>query len=143
MTDALSEASTPKNVGGSAELCETATTNNIIIDDSAETCREVSTANDVEATGCEASETNCLEATDNPVEVSADAADSTTSSDAPNIEQLIAEAEQRGYLRGRNESIKQLMAQPAMYEQLNARPHQPSTDSEVMILNNMRRSVWD
>lgn len=63
------------------------------------------------------------------------------------IEARIAEAETRGYLRGRNESIAELMREPAVFE----RQHAPGTppppenreDSQPMILNNPRVSIWD
>lgn len=63
------------------------------------------------------------------------------------IEARIAEAETRGYLRGRNESIAELMREPAVFE----RQHTPGTpppqenreDSQPMILNNPRVSIWD
>lgn len=63
-----------------------------------------------------------------------------TEEESVDIEALIAEAEARGYERGRNEGIEAWMnegrrgrvAEPA-----------PAAESEVMILNNMRRSVWE
>lgn len=63
-----------------------------------------------------------------------------TEEESLDIEALIAEAEARGYERGRNEGIEAWMnegrrgrvAEPA-----------PAAESEVMILNNMRRSVWE
>lgn len=71
---------------------------------------------------------------------------------ADDIEARIAEAENRGYLRGRNERIAELMRQPALFE----RQASPSArdapggiaadspaDSQPMILNNPRVSIWD
>ena len=57
----------------------------------------------------------------------------------------LAEAEQRGYLRGRNESIEQLMREPAPLERPSAplRPAAESGESAPMILNNPRVSIWD
>lgn len=57
----------------------------------------------------------------------------------------LAEAEQRGYLRGRNESIEQLMREPAPLERPSApsRPEPESGESAPMILNNPRVSIWD
>lgn len=57
----------------------------------------------------------------------------------------LAEAEQRGYLRGRNESIEQLMREPAPLERPSApsRPEPESGESVPMILNNPRVSIWD
>jgi hypothetical protein len=63
------------------------------------------------------------------------------------LERLVAEAEERGYLRGRNESIAELMKRPGMFERADADSMSDSADSagssEVMILNNLRPSVWD
>lgn len=60
------------------------------------------------------------------------------------IEALVAEAEERGYLRGRNESIERLMRRPGILEQ---EPWQRETyvqpETEPMILNNPRVSIWD
>ena len=63
--------------------------------------------------------------------------------EAPAISALIAEAEQRGYLRGRNESIEALMQRPGMMEHRDTgRPQDPS-DTEPMILGNRRPSIWE
>lgn len=63
------------------------------------------------------------------------------------IEARIAEAETRGYLRGRNESIAELMREPAVFERQHAPgiPPLPENreDSQPMILNNPRVSIWD
>lgn len=63
------------------------------------------------------------------------------------IEARIAEAETRGYLRGRNESIAELMREPAVFERQHAPGTPPSQenreDSQPMILNNPRVSIWD
>lgn len=47
----------------------------------------------------------------------------------------IAAAEQRGYLRGRNEKIEVTTAQPSLYQMPEA------TGSQL--LNRLRPSVWD
>jgi len=61
----------------------------------------------------------------------------------PEMEALIAEAEQRGYMRGRNESIEELMRRPAMLQTIPpADTTIPETD-EPMILGNQRISIWD
>lgn len=54
--------------------------------------------------------------------------------DGPSVEALVSEAERRGYLRGRNERIEQLMAQPGVWEE---------PDTWPSILNRPRRSIWD
>lgn len=60
------------------------------------------------------------------------------------IERLIAEAEARGYERGRNEGIEAWMRE-GVAERCDGRRviGDDMGDSEVMILNNMRRSVWE
>lgn len=61
------------------------------------------------------------------------------SPEPPDIDRLIAEAEHRGYMRGRNESIEQLM-RPADAPADNS--GEPDRRTEVLILNNLRESVW-
>lgn len=63
--------------------------------------------------------------------------------DRTRIEVLVAEAEQRGYLRGRNESIESLMSSPGMYEHSAGESQRLPSSNEVLILNNLRPSVWD
>lgn len=63
-----------------------------------------------------------------------------TGAEAVDIEQLIAEAEARGYERGRNEGIEAWMNEG---RGVYAAEREADGDGEVMILNNMRRSVWD
>lgn len=60
------------------------------------------------------------------------------------IEALIAEAEQRGYLRGLNERAEKQLQRPSV----GSAPEQEhreytAENNEVMILNNIRKSVWD
>jgi len=55
------------------------------------------------------------------------------------IEALIAEAEARGYERGRNEKIEAWMNEGRKRRMAAPEP----AESEVMILNNMRKSVWE
>lgn len=71
---------------------------------------------------------------------------------ADDIEARIAEAENRGYLRGRNERIAELMRQPALFERQaspsardapGAMAADSPADSQPMILNNPRVSIWD
>lgn len=73
----------------------------------------------------------------------------------PAMESLIAEAENRGYLRGRNERISELMREPAVYQRQSSPAAAPGDrlltrqgeewqgDSRPMILNNPRVSIWD
>lgn len=60
----------------------------------------------------------------------------------PDVEQLIAEAEQRGYLRGRNERIEVEMRRPSLLEN-NRNAERDVEVSQPLILNHLRRSVWD
>lgn len=74
---------------------------------------------------------------------------------AADLEARLAEAENRGYLRGRNERIAELMREPAMFErqslpaggQGSPSPFSASTDwqgdSKPMILNSPHISIWD
>lgn len=57
-------------------------------------------------------------------------------------ERLIAEAEERGYRRGRNESIAELMEQPSSADPMLATPPTGSAP-EILILNNIRPSIWE
>lgn len=58
------------------------------------------------------------------------------------IEQMVAEAEQRGYLRGRNEQIEQLMEAPTGYKTETLGEGGP-LQGEPMILGNLKPSIWD
>ncbi len=61
----------------------------------------------------------------------------------PDLEAMLAEAEHRGYLRGRNEQITLAMQAPALWNEGPAM--QPDTDTEPQptILANMRPSIWE
>lgn len=63
----------------------------------------------------------------------------TEEEESVDIEALIAEAEARGYERGRNEGIEAWMNEGRR----GGVAAPPAAESEVMILNNMRRSVWE
>lgn len=60
--------------------------------------------------------------------------------DADNVERLIAEAEARGYERGRSEGIEAWLQEGRSKVPMATR-NEP--ESEVMILNNMRKSMWE
>ena len=62
---------------------------------------------------------------------------------AAEVEAKIAEAEHRGYLRGLNERAERLMQRPAPGEANIGQKEEYHTDDEVMILNNIRKSIWD
>lgn len=104
-----------------------------------------------------ADETNVNESTEQPTvttgepasecdgTLTQDDADDSEGSVAPGIaeaevERMIAEAEARGYERGRNENIEAWMNEGRAGRQ-NA-SHEVA-ENEIMILNNMRRSVWE
>lgn len=67
--------------------------------------------------------------------------------DENSLQRQLEEAEQRGYLRGRNERIQQLMQEPAPLERPSASfPSGSGADTDQaspMILNNPRVSIWD
>lgn len=62
------------------------------------------------------------------------------SSTTTDIDTLVNEAEQRGYLRGRNEQIEVKMRQ---LDQLQQSPDNRKPVVETSILNHPRRSVWE
>lgn len=73
-----------------------------------------------------------------------------TSDPGIDIDALIAEAEQRGYLRGRNEVIAENMQQPALWENLRRHAHPQATEQPAQpddlantFLSRMRPGVWD
>lgn len=124
----------------------------------------------VEADGCPGGEDRAAEAdTDGTVEVPADvegaATEGTDEGAAQAVESvgcgevaeggnrfeseefraMLAEAEQRGYLRGRNESIEQLMRQPGMMEPLAVAEEGATIpdDNPPQVLSRIRPSIWD
>lgn len=61
----------------------------------------------------------------------------------PDIATLIAEAEERGYLRGRNEKIAIEMRSPALWETIHESTDKQDEKPQPLILNHLRPSVWD
>ncbi len=59
------------------------------------------------------------------------------------VEVLLAEAEQRGYLRGRNEKISELMREPGMLERNDTARADTGYAENVQILQRERISIWD
>lgn len=56
----------------------------------------------------------------------------------------LAEAEQRGYLRGRNEAVHLAMERPAMWQVAGSDLHaEPPTESDAAFLRHIRPSIWD
>lgn len=85
--------------------------------------------------------TQTLEATHEPETTEAETAEAEESAD---MERRLAEAEQRGYLRGRNESIEALMQPPAGFaETLSGMTDTAGNTGEPLILNNLRLSIWE
>lgn len=76
-----------------------------------------------------------------PAEEPSACADAVQAPVPPDIDRLIAEAELRGYMRGRNERIEQLM-HPVESPADDGVDPDPDRPSEVLILNNLRESVW-
>lgn len=67
-----------------------------------------------------------------------------SSTPQPDIATLIAEAEERGYLRGRNEKIAIEMRSPALWETIREPAHKAEAEKpQPLILNHLRHSVWD
>ncbi|MCM1348035.1 MAG: hypothetical protein NC338_01370 [Firmicutes bacterium] len=77
------------------------------------------------------------------------AEEENTPDPAPDIDLLIAEAEQRGYLRGLNEAAEARMQSPVLLENLSLRtapsPGQADRAKELTggFLANIRKEVWD
>lgn len=64
------------------------------------------------------------------------------------LSQDIAEAERRGYLRGRNEALAERLAEPGLWEMADDADFFEPDDSaeprgEVEVLRNIRPNVWD
>lgn len=130
------------------------------IDNPAETAEAAGTAppaEEVADDGADATAT-CADAEQPAAETGAEppaATDTTPRAEPPlplDLEARLAEAETRGYLRGRNERIEQLMREPAIFERQRGHQSIPSSqasgeewqaDSQPMILNNPRVSIWD
>lgn len=75
-------------------------------------------------------------------DVDCDVPDDDVSLNAADVERLVAEAEERGYLRGRNERIDEFMGAPALWQPSHSGGGEmPAT--HVMILDNLKRSVWE
>ena len=66
-----------------------------------------------------------------------------TGTDAdPDMDELLRQAEQRGYLRGRNEAIERLMAAPSMWQPASGTSAAPE-EPVPTILQNIRPCIWD
>lgn len=58
-----------------------------------------------------------------------------------NLQQLISEAEERGYIRGRNEQIEKQMQSSGLWQDPSAAS--PPADETFPILSAPRPSIWD
>ena len=66
--------------------------------------------------------------------------------DEESVRTLVAEAEQRGYLRGRNEKIEMEMSRRGLFEQPDGREEAPKPSdprNPCDMLSYIRPSVWD
>lgn len=63
--------------------------------------------------------------------------------DEAEIQRLLAEAEQRGYMRGRNEAIENLMQAPALFESTAAPAADSTPNPADGFLSGLRPGVWD
>jgi hypothetical protein len=75
--------------------------------------------------------------------------------DSPSLQARLEEAENRGYLRGRNERIEELMREPAMFERTDAPASKAAkkasqtdwadwqANAQPLILNTPHISIWD
>ncbi len=67
--------------------------------------------------------------------------------DETEVARLVAEAEERGYLRGRNEAIAERMEQPALWENTAGQPSTADDDRDAdyasLFLSELRPGVWD
>ena len=60
------------------------------------------------------------------------------------VAEMVEEAEQRGYLRGRNESIEELMRRPGMFERVpDVRVDDVDQGNAPEILSRRRVSIWE
>lgn len=79
-------------------------------------------------------------------ELTADAAEEVAAHDvAADVERLVAEAEQRGYLRGRNEAAAESMNRTALLENVRLTEARAleAPDPTSLFLTRLRPDVWD
>jgi hypothetical protein len=79
-----------------------------------------------------------------PASVSVEHTENTPEAEGPDFEAAIAEAEQRGYLRGRNERIEELMQRPGIMERPGTTEiNRADTKGEQGFLSHLKVSIWD
>lgn len=66
-----------------------------------------------------------------------------TAPDDTELQRLLAEAEQRGYMRGRNEAIEHLMQAPALFESATTPAADSTSNPADGFLSGLRPGVWD
>lgn len=70
--------------------------------------------------------------------------ESSVATPHPDVESLVAEAEQRGYMRGRNEALAERMNEPGLWQlATTGDDFAVPASEEVTILNGIRPGVWD
>ncbi len=83
-------------------------------------------------------------ATSENQETSENSEGSESSESTRSLTKLLAEAEQRGYLRGRNEAAEEMMNRPTMWQPLEAQSagHRIAAAADSF-LSGLRPGVWD
>ena len=89
------------------------------------------------------------ESTEVPQEVTAETPATAVAEEEPTealtpemVDQMVRDAENRGYLRGRNEAVDARMESPGRGKRPECADDDDGEDA-VMILREMRRSVWE
>lgn len=105
-----------------------------------ETAVEITANDPAETAADEGAEESAPEAANEPAEKGAEVIDSAESMTMEEVERLVAEAEQRGYLRGRNETIEaEVMPAPAP----SAADDSTVGESCPSFLAHLRPGFWD
>ena len=96
-----------------------------------------------------------METTENPINLPDEAeldqsaqlvqSDQPEETSSPDVDRLVAEAEQRGYLRGRNEAISEAMTSRPLWEnsRLTEARALEQPDPASLFLSRLRPDVWD
>lgn len=70
--------------------------------------------------------------------------ENSENSGSPDLAELLAQAEQRGYLRGRNEAAEEMMNRPTMWQPTEAQsPAHRMAAVADNFLSGLRPGVWD
>lgn len=96
-----------------------------------------------------------METTEDPIQLQAEAqldqsgqpdqSEEASASSPPDLDRLVAEAEHRGYLRGRNEAISEAMTSRPLWEnsRLTEARALERPDPASLFLSRLRPDVWD